>query len=242
MQLESAHDQAFLPGVSCAQPGLRWGTEPGFGVGTLPVGTGGGLGVTTTLPATRVTGGSNGADARGTPVVLRTISGSIVLLALLFGVAGDARHRRPAIGHVGVLADRGTAHGDRAGDRYLAVGRRHDCGRLLPPGTSGTGNTPKALQHRSDDGIGAVARAAQEAGSDPAVADAITTLSTDLPAYSGVIQEAGFNERDANYPWRRRTWEANNLMRTSMLPAAASCTAPRGNAWRTTRTTRDRCG
>ena len=59
-------------------------------------------------------------------------------------------------------------------------------------------------------------------GSDPAVAGAITTLSTDLPAYSGVVQEANFSERQANYPLAAAYLaEANNLMRTSILPAAA---------------------
>ncbi len=67
-----------------------------------------------------------------------------------------------------------------------------------------------------------VAQAAREAGSDPAVASSLETLSTDLPVYAGIVQEANFNERQAFYPLAAAYLaEANNLMRSSILPAAA---------------------
>jgi hypothetical protein len=67
-----------------------------------------------------------------------------------------------------------------------------------------------------------VASAAREAGSDPDVAASIRTLSVDLPVYSGIVQEANFNEREAYYPLAAAYMaEANNLMRTQILPAAA---------------------
>jgi hypothetical protein len=221
MQLES-RAQAFLPGVTCGQPGLRWGTEPGFGVGTLPVGTGGGLGVTATLPATRVTGGSNGAARRGTPIVLRTIAGFIVLLALLFGVTGTLAT---------VARQSATSASWQTAEPLMVTAQTIDTS-LSDADTTAAASflqgrvEPAALQQRYNTDLttasAGVARAAQEAGSDPAVADAITTLSTDLPAYSGVIQEADFNERGANYPLAAAYLaEANNLMRTSILPAAA---------------------
>ena len=93
MQPAASSPRLFFPGVSCAQPGLGWGTEPGFGVGTRPVGTGGGLGVTTTAPTlsvTRATGRPHRTVRvrRETPVVLRMMAAFIVLLAVLAGVAG----------------------------------------------------------------------------------------------------------------------------------------------------------
>ena len=67
-----------------------------------------------------------------------------------------------------------------------------------------------------------MAVAAREAGSDPAVASSLQTLSTDLPVYAGIVQNADFNERQASYPLAAAyIAEANNLMRTSILPAAA---------------------
>ena len=123
----------------------------------------------------------------------------------------------------GLLADRRTADGDRPDDRYVPLGRRHHRRRLVPAGTSGAGNAPTALRRRSHDGVRR--RGSCGAGGrdqDPAVAGAITTLSTDLPAYSGVVQEANFSERQANYPLAAAyLTEANNLMRTGILPAAA---------------------
>ena len=50
----------------------------------------------------------------------------------------------------------------------------------------------------------------------------LQTLSTELPLYAGIIQEADFNERQAFYPLADAYLaEANNLMRSSILPAAA---------------------
>ncbi len=68
-----------------------------------------------------------------------------------------------------------------------------------------------------------VAVAAREAGSDPRRGASLQTLSTDLPIYAGIVQDADFNERQASYPLAAAyIAEANNLMRTSILPAAAS--------------------
>jgi hypothetical protein len=85
---------------------------------------------------------------------------------------------------------------------------------------------PVALQARYQQDLtnasASIAAAAQESGSDPGVASALRTLSTDLPAYAGLIQEANSNERQASYPLAAAYLaEANNLMRTGILPAAA---------------------
>ncbi|HEY6429705.1 MAG TPA: hypothetical protein VIX84_20955 [Acidimicrobiales bacterium] len=85
---------------------------------------------------------------------------------------------------------------------------------------------PTALQVRYERDLTTaaayVADAAQQAGSDPGVTSALRTLSTDLPVYAGIIQEANFNERQGYYPLAAAYMaEANNLMRTGILPAAA---------------------
>jgi hypothetical protein len=85
---------------------------------------------------------------------------------------------------------------------------------------------PAALQTRYSNDLttasGDIAIAAQGAGSDSAVAGALQTLSTDLPVYTSIVSEANFNERQASYPLAAAYLaEANNLMRTNLLPAAA---------------------
>jgi hypothetical protein len=85
---------------------------------------------------------------------------------------------------------------------------------------------PAALQSRYQGDLtraGAdVAEAARQGGADPAVTGSLQTLSTDLPLYAGIIQEADFNERQGFYPLADAYLaEANNLMRSSILPAAA---------------------
>jgi hypothetical protein len=85
---------------------------------------------------------------------------------------------------------------------------------------------PPSLQNRYSNDLttasGDIAIAAQGAGSDPGVAGALQTLSTDLPVYTGIVSEANFNERQASYPLAAAYLaEANNLMRTDLLPAAA---------------------
>ena len=85
---------------------------------------------------------------------------------------------------------------------------------------------PAALQSRYQSDLTSastgVAEAARQAGSDPAVAQSLETLSTDLPLYAGIVQEADFNERQSFYPLAAAYLaEANNLMRSSILPAAA---------------------
>ena len=83
---------SFL-GYRAPSQGWDGGQSQGSELGAGPVGTGGGLGVTTTAPTlsvTRATGRPHGPVRvrRETPVVLRMMAASIVLLAVLAGVAG----------------------------------------------------------------------------------------------------------------------------------------------------------
>jgi hypothetical protein len=85
---------------------------------------------------------------------------------------------------------------------------------------------PAALQDRYSSDItkasADIAIAAQQAGADAGVGVALQTLSTDLPVYTGIVSAANFNERQHSYPLAAAYLaEANNLMRTNLLPAAA---------------------
>jgi hypothetical protein len=159
---------------------------------------------------------------RETPVVLRLMAASIVLLALLAGVAGTLAT---------VARQSATSASWQTAEPLMVTAQAIDTS-LSDADTTAAASflqgrvEPTTLQRRYDADLTTasadVARAAQEAGSDPAVGAALTTLSTNLPAYSGVVQEADFNERAGNYPLAAAYLaEANNLMRTSILPAAA---------------------
>jgi hypothetical protein len=92
---------------------------------------------------------------------------------------------------------------------------------------------PTALRTRYENDIALastdLAAAAQQAGSDPGVAASIKTLSVDLPVYTGIVETADFNERQASYPLAAAYLaEANNLMRTALLPAATQVYAAEG--------------
>ena len=173
-------------------------------------------------PSASATGRPQRTARRETPVVLRMIAVSIVLLALLAGVAGALAT---------VVRQSATSASWQTAEPLMVTAQTIDTS-LSDADTTAAASflqgrvEPATLQQRYDADLTTasadVARAAQEAGSDPAVGAAVTTLSTDLPAYSGVVQEANFNERAGNYPLAAAYLaEANNLMRTSILPAAA---------------------
>jgi hypothetical protein len=64
---------------------------------------------------------------------------------------------------------------------------------------------------------------ASAAGTDPAVEPTVKTLAVDLPLYTGLIETASFNQRQALYPLAASyLGEANNLMRSVILPAATN--------------------
>jgi hypothetical protein len=86
---------------------------------------------------------------------------------------------------------------------------------------------PVALQTRYLDDIteasSTLATTAQTVGVDPAAAASLRRISVALPMYTGLIQTAAFNQRQANYPLAAAYMgEANNLMRSEILPAAAT--------------------
>ena len=109
-------------------------------------------------------------------------------------------------------------------------------GRLAPAGLQGR------YQADVDQRVGGrVAAAARRPAPIRRSAAGLQTLSTDLPLYAGIVQEADFNERQASYPLAAAYLaEANNLMRSSILPAAGAGLRTRGRRWPATRRTRRR--
>ena len=159
---------------------------------------------------------------RATPVRLRFAAVAIALLAVLTGlVAALATTQRQSATSAAwqqaePLMVTAQAVDTSLSDADTTAAASFLQGRVEPP----------ALQSRYQGDLARaaadVAVAAREAGSDPGVAASLETLSTDLPVYAGIVQDANFNERQASYPLAAAyIAEANNLMRTSILPAAA---------------------
>ena len=174
------------------------------------------------LRATHGAGAQPGSSRRPTPVRLRIAAVCIAILALVAGllaalaVSGRQDATSAAWQSAEPLMVTAQAIDTSLSDADTTAAASFLQGRLEPAALQGRYESD--LTSASAD----VAAAAQEAGSDPGVAASLRTLSTDLPAYAGIIQEADFNERQASYPLAAAYLaEANNLMRSSILPAAA---------------------
>ena len=172
--------------------------------------------------ARHLPGGQEVLARRATPARLRFTAVSIAVLALLTGLVGllAATQRQTA-----------TAAAWQQAEPLMVTAQAVDTS-LSDADTTAAASflqgrvAPAALQARYEADLTnasqGVAEAARQAGPDPAVARSLETLSTDLPLYSGIIQEADFNERQGFYPLAAAYLaEANNLMRSSILPAAA---------------------
>jgi hypothetical protein len=67
-----------------------------------------------------------------------------------------------------------------------------------------------------------LATTSQKVGTDTGASSSLQTISVALPTYTGLVETATFNQRQGNYPLAASYMaEANNLMRTAILPAAA---------------------
>ena len=159
---------------------------------------------------------------RATPARLRFAAVSIALLALLTGLVGllAATQRQSATAAAWQNAEplmvTAQAVDTSLSDADTTAAASFLQGRVAPAGLQ------RRYQADLTSASSGVAEAARQAGSDPAVARSLETLSTDLPLYAGIVQEADFNERQAFYPLAAAYLaEANNLMRSSILPAAA---------------------
>ncbi|MGP0031696.1 MAG: hypothetical protein ACLPVF_14460 [Acidimicrobiales bacterium] len=162
-----------------------------------------------------------GSRPRSTPVRLRVFAVALVLLVVLAGlVAGLATSNRQsattaAAQQAEPLLVSAQTINTSLSDADSTAAASFLRGRL----------EPAALRDRYaadvDQASTALATAAQEAGTDPAVTSSLAAVSTEVPVYTGLVQTALFNERQAYYPLAASyLGEANNLMRTRILPAA----------------------
>ena len=183
------------------------------------------------IRVTREAGVRMRSARRTTPVLLRGGAVSIAILASGGRVDRRARHVREARGarrHRGRTPSPSWSP-PRPSTRHLSDADTTAAasflqGRLEPAGLE--------RRYQSDLAVASadIAVAAREAGSDPEVAASLETLSTDLPVYSGIVQDADFNERQGFYPLAAAyISEANNLMRSSILPAAATLYGTEGS-------------
>jgi hypothetical protein len=181
--------------------------------------------VTTTaapLSAPHVVGARLGLLRRTTPMLLRSTSVAIVLLTLLTGlVAALAVSERQSATFSAWQSSEPLLVRAQDIDTSLSDADTTAAASFLQGRTESAG---LASRYQADVARASsdLAVAAQEAGSDPALAASLQTISTELPVYAGIVQEANFNERQAFYPLAAAYLsEANNLMRTTLLPAAA---------------------
>jgi hypothetical protein len=179
--------------------------------------------VVTTASIAFAPGGINGRSlgSRSTPFRLRILLYALVALVALTGlIAGLAASNRQSA----------TASAQQRAEPLLVAAQTINTSLSDANSTAAASFLrgrlePAALHTRYTTDVGraaaALATAAQEAGIDPAVKASLATLSTDLPAYTGLVETALFNERQAFYPLAAAYLsEANNLMRTRILPAA----------------------
>lgn len=167
---------------------------------------------------------------RTTPVLLRGAAVSVAILALVAGLiaALAASERQGATTaswqNAEPLMVTAQTVDTSLSDADTTAAASFLQGRLEPAGLE--------RRYQSDLAVASsdIAVAAREAGSDPGVAASLETLSTDLPVYSGIVQDADFNERQGFYPLAAAyISEANNLMRSSILPAAATVYGTEGS-------------
>jgi len=184
-------------------------------------------------PTTTRTAGRGGVSernrGRATPARLRSAVLTVVALTLAAGVlAAVATLQRQSA----------TSDSWRTAEPLMVTAQAIDSSLSDADTTAaasflqGRLETP-ALQARYRDDLATaaadIATAAQDAGTDPAVGAGLHALSTALPAYAGVVEEADFNERQGSYPLAAAYLaEANNLMRSDILPAASQVYATEG--------------
>ena len=161
------------------------------------------------------------APLRVTPTRLRMISIGLAVMVLLTGVitALTATERHSATATASQQSEALVVRA-QAIDTYLSDADTTAAGSFLQGQIQ-----PSALRSRYEADLArassSLAEAAQGNSHDNVASASITTMSVDIPIYSGLIQTATFNERQAYYPIAAAyLGEANSLMQTTILPAA----------------------
>ncbi|RKT55037.1 hypothetical protein [Saccharothrix australiensis] len=158
--------------------------------------------------------------ARSTPGRLTLLALLLVAAALLAGaVTTGAVQRRSAA--LAALADRDEPLAFAAQEVYRAMADADAtaAGAFLSGGVDSAG-----LRGRYEADVAQAAAALSTATGaltrSPALADALSTLSGQLPVYTGLVETARAHNRQGHPVGAAYLREASNLMRTRMLPAA----------------------
>jgi hypothetical protein len=163
-----------------------------------------------------------GAARRTTPAVLRVASVAIVLLTLVSGlVAALAVSERQSATSTALQTSEPLLVTAQDIDTSLSDADTTAAASFLQGRFESAG-----LQSRYQSDVRRasfdLAVAAQEAGTDQSLATSLQTISTELPLYTGLIQDANLYAGQGFYPLGAAYQsEANNLMRSTLLPAAA---------------------
>lgn len=174
------------------------------------------------LSAARDLGDRSRLLGRSTPARLRLVTAALAVLALLTGlVAALATTQRQSASSASWQTAEPLMVTAQDIDTSLSDADTTAAASFLQGKLE-----PAALQDRYSRDItkasADIAIAGQQAGANAGVGTALQTLSTDLPEYTGIVSDANFNERQGSYPLAAAYLaEANNLMRASLLPAAA---------------------
>jgi hypothetical protein len=164
-----------------------------------------------------------------TPGWLRAVSTLVVIVALAGGIVGLfsalARHNSAdsAVRQAAPLVEIGQTVHTALSDADSTIAGAFLAGTVIPPGS----------QSRYADDVASVASGLTEltskGGTDPALLSAARSLAVDTPIYAGIVQTAVANNRQGFPVAAAYLSEANNLMRTTMLPAAARLDAAAQN-------------
>jgi hypothetical protein len=158
--------------------------------------------------------------ARSTPGRLSLLALLLIVLSLLVGAATAASVQRRSDA-LEALADRSEPLAFAAQEVYRAMA---DADATAASAFLSGGVESAALRQRYEADVAKAAAALSAATSEitrsPALTAALSTLSGQLPVYTGLVETARAHNRQGNPVGAAYLREASTLMRTRLLPAA----------------------
>jgi hypothetical protein len=156
-----------------------------------------------------------------TPQRLRRVGAVLLVGALLAGVVGLANGLSRADAVVNEGARLATLSADAA-EIYRALA---DADAMATSGYVSGGTEPEAVRHRFDSDVAAASerlvKAAGGLADDDPAADAVVTITSNLPVYTGFVESARTYNRLGLPLGQTYLGAASSLMRETILPAAA---------------------
>jgi hypothetical protein len=180
--------------------------------------------LTVAVPASSATSQTRrvGGWTRTTPGLLRAATVCVAVLALAAGgvasltMLSRSHAAQAARSTVEPLVVDAQSVDIEMSDANTTIAGGFLAGPVIPAGTESIFENDLA-QASAD-----LTAASQRAGTDPRVSSALQTLTTGLPVYTGIVASAEVDNR-LHYPVASAyLGEANNLMQTTLLPAAAT--------------------